>query len=116
MEKFDKQVPLIKVYGLMVSNDEIYQKLIFQSEIDENKSYISIIYDVQEIIKSKLTFVNSRTFKKLPKQDMSNSCELCPLCKYTNKFYEWNWREETPELFVKYNNEFYNVIQFKVED
>ncbi len=33
MEKFDKQLPLIKVYGNMVIGDEVYQRLIFQQEV-----------------------------------------------------------------------------------
>lgn len=109
MEQF-KQSRLVKVYGLMVSNDEVYQRLIFQQEVDEDIG--TGIYDVAKIIKDKLVTVNSKTFKPIPEKD---GIKYIPANKCAYDFYELNWLE-TPEVFVKYGDEFYNVIQFKVED
>ena len=110
MEKFDKQLPLIKVYGSMVIGDEVYQRLIFQQEVTGDIG--TSIYDVVKIIKDKLVTVNSKTFKPIPEKDV---IKYIPANKCSNNFYELNWLE-TPEVFVKYGDEFYNVIQFKVEE
>ena len=110
MEKFDKQVPLIKVYGNMVIGDEVYQRLIFQQEVDGDIG--TGIYDVAKVIKDKLVTVNSKTFKPIPEKDV---IKYIPANKYAYDFYELNWLE-TPEVFVKYGDDFYNAIQFRVED
>ena len=110
MEKFEKQLPLIKVYGNMVIGDEVYQRLIFQQEVDGDIS--TSIYDVVKIIKDRLVIVNSKTFKLIPEKDV---IKYMPAIKCACNFYELNWLE-TPEVFVKYSDEFYNVIQFKVEE
>lgn len=110
MEKFDKQLPLIKVYGNMVIEDDVYQRLIFQQEVDGDIS--TCIYDVVKIIKDNLITVNSKTFKPIPEKDV---IKYMPANKCAYNFYELNWLK-TPEVFVRYGDEFYNVIQFKVEE
>ena len=110
MEKFDKQLPLIKVYGNMIIGDEVYQRLLFQQEVNGDIS--TSIYDVVKIIKDRLVIVNSKTFKLIPEKDV---IKYMPANKCACNFYELNWLE-TPEVFVKYGDEFYNVIQFKVEE
>ena len=110
MEKFNKQVQIIKVYGNMVIGDEVYQRLIFQQEVDEDIG--TGIYDVAKIIKDKLVTVNSITFIPILEKDI---IKYIPANKCAYDFYELNWLE-TPEVFVKYGDEFYNAIQFRVED
>ena len=110
MEKFHKQLPLIKVYGDMVIGDEVHQRLIFQQEVDGDIS--TCIHDAVNIIRNKLVTVNSKTFKLIPEKDV---IKYMPANKCACNFYELNWLE-TPEVFVKYGDEFYNVIQFKVEE
>ena len=86
MEKFDKQLPLIKVYGNMVIGDEVYQRLIFQQEVDGDIS--TCIYDVVKIIRDKLVTVNSKTFKLIPDKDV---IKYMPANKCAYNFYELNW-------------------------
>ena len=110
MEKFHKQLQIIKVYGNMVIEDEVYQRLIFQQEVDGDIS--AGIYDAVNIIRDKLVTVNSKTFKPIPEKDV---IKYMPANKCAYNFYELNWLK-TSEVFVKYGDEFYNVIQFKVEE